>query len=517
MNGKDIILKARRIADIVNSKFISDEEALDYLNEAYRVYYDKIIGTAVDWAMKTYEPTHDDIEEHQDGNRRYLFITPPDDMYKLRGLSVRYGGTRRDLRVFPKLEEYTFPECSYRLTAEGKIKVINYSGVNIDSFAIEYYPPPQEIVLEQPPLREKVFESSGEIRYCFDSGKFFVFFDRSDFMNRKWVVVDKESLEIVREYNSEDSGDLIGVSASWIYIYKESDPRNIIVARTSINDPFSEIEVVYTYTSPTNDTFGEDVVAPLTELNDILRLTKLRYNEGENNSLEYTLSLISVKNGFEKEDYSYSSVFDENKFNIISLVNTDGVFLAQKRKENGTSEGIEVSEAFASFDAAVSGESGLIVDDFFQNDCLFFGKIIIELDDPNTIKRRYEKVSFNDTVTTYTQKELEYYTTPTEIEPNEEIQGWTIYTAAADGNNKVYIKELKRDEKPLLPVGANTDFLAYYLAICFLEKQGKDASRFQMKLSQIEERLLSELNADEHRHDTVANEFRGNTYGWGWL
>ena len=530
MTGQDIILKARRIADIVNSKFISDEEALDYLNEAYRVYYDKIIGTAVDWAMKSYAVKREEVQEFSDGNRIYWVIEPPKDMYKLRGLSVCVGGYRRDLRMFPKLEEFTYPECSYRLTSDHKIKVINPASADRGTFIIEYYAPAKEIVFEQPPLRGTKIDCGQTINYCFDCGEFFVyglFHDAEEVTMEgkyKYIVLRKSDFSVYREFRFDDSDcRIIGVTKDYIYYIKDikqnyGQIENLVIVKTSVDDPFAREQTVYTFAS--EEELPLVIIWPIFSVSyddGSLFLTKIKQDYKTETEIEHTIELIRVLDGVEEVTHSLTQHISENDYDdqFYFIAQTGTMYLSLKVYDREGTYPQQVFRCCATWEDVLNDNGVIINDDEYMN--------YLILND-STFYCLEQNVVVSENCANYTIINLEKTSTPTNIS-TERTKGWEIYTKPSDvvaggsaTNNIVYISETEREEQQrFLPFGANVDYLVYYLAVCFLEKQGKDASRFQQKLAEIEYRLIEELTADEHRHQSVANNFRKNNSGWGWL
>lgn len=479
MTGQDIILKARRIADIVNSKFISDEEALDYLNEAYKSYYDKIIGTATDWLLQEYSVPADEIREYTDGNRVYWMIQPPEDMYKLRGLSVRVGGFRRDLRMFPKLEEFTFPECSYRLTTDNKIKIINPSPIDKSSVVIGYYRPPTEIKTTE---NAASFTSEKTIIFCFDCGDYAVYGEGDGYTVVNAVtVIDKSdfSVKTKKTFGTEEGFYFIGVSENWIYYVSVINKGQFRVMRTSVNNPFEEEELFYGFP----ETGG--YITP--------------YFPNQSKDSVYLLGQL-----------------DENSYSILEITES-GAKVADTISVDPLPEGLPNKTPANYFAIGTVGESFIAARTF--DEATNKQGVMLPLTEEdikmqfcylNRIYGADKIISVNEDCTSYTQQNISKRTTPTEIPPGN----WEVYTLPAEGNKTVYLKEIAAD---IAPNGVSLDYLAYYVAICFLDKQGKDASRFQMKLSEIENRLIEELAPDEHRHQSVANNFRRNNSGWGWL
>ena len=111
LEPKKIIDKARRIADLTGSEFISSEEDVDYLNEALRGVWETIVGTASDWPKVSKKYSISELTYIDEGNSSYYLITPPEDFARLRRLSC-FNGNRRVLipqapRVVPREKPHT--------------------------------------------------------------------------------------------------------------------------------------------------------------------------------------------------------------------------------------------------------------------------------------------------------------------------------------------------------------------------------------------------------------------------
>lgn len=527
--GKEIIQRARRIADIVNSKFISDEEALEYLNEAYRDYYDKLIGTNTEWAVKSFVPEAGDVEEVSDGERVYWEIKTPEDFYKLRGISVRNGGVRADLKPYPKLEEYTHSQTAYRMTAGNKIRIINPRTAERGSFLIEYYAPAKEIVFEQPPLRGTKIDCGQTIDYCFDCGEFFVyglFYDAEEVTMEgkyKYIVLRKSDFSVYREFGFDDSDcRIIGVTKDYIYYIKNkkqnySDIINLTVAKTSVEDPFAREQTVYVFAK--EEETPSVVIAPIFSVSyddGALFLTKIKQDYKTETEIEYTIELIRVLDGVEEVTHSLTQHSSNNDVDDIFyyIFQTGTMYLSFKLYYREGTYPQQVFRCCATWEDVLN-DNGVIINDETMEDFLIFND--------STAYCLKQNVVVSENCANYTIINLEKTSTPTNIS-TERTKGWEIYTKPSDvvaggsaTNNIVYISETEREEQQrFLPFGANVDYLVYYLAVCFLDKQGKDSSRFQMKLSEIERRLIRELDVDEHRPQTVGNDFKRGSLGW-WL
>lgn len=498
----NIIAQARRIADIVNSKFIGDDEAKTYLNEGLASLYDKIIGTSCDWAVKTYTPTEEDIEEVVDGARTYWEITPPADFYKLRGISVRNGGARRDLKPYPKLEEYTYPQTAYRLGARNKIRIINPRTVERESILIEYFPPAKyygsdDLILQQNTSGVEV-SGDGIFNTYFLTPKYLIygitkhfvgFFHNNNVGFRvtalKSLFPDERTGEInIESYDYYPQGAaegkycfFVGADDNWIYFFRivSDSGYNAALCRTATSAPFVEVEDISSNWVPMLWAYGGGVVCGM-KSTDLKNMQVVKY-DGTDETVVYEYALGEGEapficaipdlcvNAFGLDDLYVNSTFE-------AVLNKTGIKLTLR-------------------------DVGSLNNLYFFNNKLYTDSNI---------------VSFNVEAGTYKAQQslLTGRTTPTDIKA--EIN----YTARYDGKKNIIVTRLF----DLPEIAPNTNaafyFLSYYVAICFLLKQGKDASALQVKLSEIEQRIIRELDIDEHRPQTVGNDFRRGVYGW-WI
>lgn len=498
----DIIMQARRIADIVNSKFIGDDEAKTYLNEGLSVLYDKIIGTSCDWAVKSYTPKEEDIEEVIDGARTYWEIKPPADFYKLRGISVRNGGARRDLKPYPKLEEYTYPQTAYRLGAGNKIRIINPRTVERESILIEYFPPAQYYGFEELLLLQNtnaVFVSrDGTFNTYFLTPEHLIFGITKTVVgffhdaNVGFRVIDLQSLfpddrtgEINIEsydYYPQGAADgrncfFVGADDNWIYFFKQVDDSgtNAALCRTATSAPFKEVEDISSGWTPIVWGYGGGVVCGIKTADNVnMQVVKydgtdeavvFEYAIGEGNAPFICAFPDLCVNAVGLTDWFVNDTFDE----VLSKTGVNLTF-----RDVGTN---------------------LMY--------LFNNKLYTE---SNVVSFNVEAGTYETLVTSLTER-----TTPTEIKA--EIN----YAANYKGATKS-IEVTRLFDLPDIAPNTNAAFyfLSYYVAICFLLKQGKDASALQVKLAEIEQRIIRELDIDEHRPQTVGNDFRSGVYGW-WI
>ena len=83
--------RARRMADMENSTFVSDLELRDYLNSGYAELYDLVVEKYEDYYLKTTDSM--DLASSDEHNL-------PDDFYKVLGVDLDFGGHIASLRNY---------------------------------------------------------------------------------------------------------------------------------------------------------------------------------------------------------------------------------------------------------------------------------------------------------------------------------------------------------------------------------------------------------------------------------
>ena len=118
--------RARRMADMENSTFVSDAEIRDYINSAYAELYDLIIEKYEDYYVKT--DTAMDLSSSDTHNL-------PDDFYKALGVELDVGGSIYSLR------NYTFQERNrHRATLYSGERLFAETQYHIQGSKIKFIP-----------------------------------------------------------------------------------------------------------------------------------------------------------------------------------------------------------------------------------------------------------------------------------------------------------------------------------------------------------------------------------------
>lgn len=129
--ASDIIRRAKQIADLENSSFISWNEQLSLLNEAYITIYQKAIDA----------DTRSFVKKFKTSNR---IIVLPNDFYQLKSVILNVNGYLQPIARRPADQNYN--SLSYEMTGN----TIEVYGQDWGEIQIEYIPKPQTLTF--PPI-----------------------------------------------------------------------------------------------------------------------------------------------------------------------------------------------------------------------------------------------------------------------------------------------------------------------------------------------------------------------------
>lgn len=147
-----LIKDGRRYADLENSKFISHDDEVSLLNEAFRDIYSMYTESNGDYFTKDYvfTPTTLDLDPNSLGGGDYL-IELPADFYKIRFLSFSSGTIWRPCSNFSASERDNQPTIpKYRLK-NNKLWLITNAGFT-PQFKLTYYTTPEAVTLPKLPV-----------------------------------------------------------------------------------------------------------------------------------------------------------------------------------------------------------------------------------------------------------------------------------------------------------------------------------------------------------------------------
>jgi hypothetical protein len=142
-----LIERARSLADLVNSKFISYDDEVSSLNESYRDIYSWLCNNNDDYFVKEYVTT---ITQNIANDPNAAIVALPADFYKLRFIDYQYQGYWSRVRKYsteardnnPSSPQYRFYGNDLRIIG------LNPNGAN-GNLRLVYYPPADIITLPE--------------------------------------------------------------------------------------------------------------------------------------------------------------------------------------------------------------------------------------------------------------------------------------------------------------------------------------------------------------------------------
>lgn len=142
-----LIEYARSLSDLQNSRFITYEDEVTFLNEAYRDIYNLYTESSGDYYTKdlVFELTGANLDPTSLGGGEYLYPLPT-DFYKIRLLSFNNGDRWQPCMRFSTSERDTTPTLpKYRLK-NNNLWLLVPNGMSL-KFKMTYYIPPQTVTL----------------------------------------------------------------------------------------------------------------------------------------------------------------------------------------------------------------------------------------------------------------------------------------------------------------------------------------------------------------------------------
>lgn len=140
MTTQDIIDRSRRIADLGTTKFISADDEVFYLNEAYKITYARYCSTSGDFFVNDWVHQILASEANPNGKGREWDVQLPSDFYQLRGVSYDVGSQWFPMqRVSYSQRNFPQQRPGYRLK-NSKLWVLSD---NVPNIRVDYYPVPE--------------------------------------------------------------------------------------------------------------------------------------------------------------------------------------------------------------------------------------------------------------------------------------------------------------------------------------------------------------------------------------
>jgi len=147
-----LIKDGRRLADLENSKFISHDDEVSLINEAYRDIFSLYTESNGDYFTKDYVFTlqSSQIDPNSLSGGDYL-VDLPADFYKIRFLSFSQGTRWQTCTNFSASERENMPTAPKYRIKNNQLWLITSPG-QASTFKMTYYTPPEAVTLPELPV-----------------------------------------------------------------------------------------------------------------------------------------------------------------------------------------------------------------------------------------------------------------------------------------------------------------------------------------------------------------------------
>lgn len=211
-NAKDLIKRAKQLADLENSDFISWNEQINLLNENYVALYQKLCNIG-DEAF---------IREFSCG----VGVTElPVDYFQLKSVSLNNHGNI--IPILRRAETQSYNDCYYELK-NGKLIIGGYSG----EYIVKYFPQPMTLIFKP----EAVKIEDALLSYFTENTVLNAFDKRYFLSNGSILDIEEASVIGTTGESTEDTGGFISVmdnskivTKGYIYNYNKTVYANGLI------------------------------------------------------------------------------------------------------------------------------------------------------------------------------------------------------------------------------------------------------------------------------------------------
>ena len=150
---KDIVERARELADLQNSDFISWSENMKLLDESYKKLYQEVININDKYYLRTITKKDLLVAERKEKEVRYIL---PSDFYQLASIHIANSGTQ----ILKKAKTEDNSVCRYDIINN---TLCLYGGASSLNLEIDYYPVPKTLTLKNNVISTQI---SGKVLDC---------------------------------------------------------------------------------------------------------------------------------------------------------------------------------------------------------------------------------------------------------------------------------------------------------------------------------------------------------------
>ena len=150
---KDIVERARELADLQNSDFITWSENMKLLDESYKKLYQEVININDKYYLRTITKKDLLVAERKEKEVRYIL---PSDFYQLASIHIANSGTQ----ILKKAKTEDNSVCRYDIINN---TLCLYGGASSLNLEIDYYPVPKTLTLKNNVISTQI---SGKVLDC---------------------------------------------------------------------------------------------------------------------------------------------------------------------------------------------------------------------------------------------------------------------------------------------------------------------------------------------------------------
>ena len=465
-NASDVIKKAKQLADLENSDFISWNESITLLNDAYQNIYQKSINKG----------NNDFVRVIQTNEK---CINLPRDFYQLKALTLKQD--RFNTPIMRRPQNGSFDDLSYDIY-NNTLLINGYSSGNI---ILEYYPTP--ITLTLPNEDEVIDLPIGSDETLVGAYKNVYFVKRTDKEDPSKPLYNKTYIVAI----NRDTGEEAKVAEQSIYTNEYAVSNDILF---SIGDYVLFTGIHHNVAvSGTYKDYDCVILLNIVDFSVNVKDRKDKYDHYLSNAFSFyddtecDLSIISnsvLRATIYGKDYDLKSnnvVVSANAFITILSKDMKHSFCLDSASLNMYVDGKQVSSICEVMH--VMGDSVYLQESSNKNYCVMLD------------------ISTNEKTSLIAPSKKPIWGTV----GFDKQTGYGYYYFL--GNSKIVIHSFLEDTELNFPNNMFFNYLAYSLALSFKVKQGSDISTFMPLLETAENTFYDSLTKDDWSFTRITNVY----------
>lgn len=465
-NASDVIKKAKQLADLENSDFISWNESITLLNDAYQNIYQKSINKG----------NNDFVRVIQTSEK---CINLPRDFYQLKALTLKQD--RFNTPIMRRPQNGSFDDLSYDIY--NNTLLIN--GYSSGTIILEYYPTPLTLTL---PNEDEVIDLPiGSDETLVGAYKNVYFVRRTDKEDPSKPLYNKTYIVAI----NRDTGEEAKVAEQSIYTEEYAVSNDILF---SIGD-------YVLFTGIHHDTAGS--TGTYKDYDCVILL----------NIVDFSLNVQDRKDKYDRYLANAFSFYDDSECDLSIVSNT-----VMRATIYGKDYDLKSNNVVVSAYAFIT----ILSKDMKHSFCLDSEHLYLYVDGKQVSSIGKVMHVMGDSA--YLQSNNKNYCVMLDINTNEKTSliapskkpiwgtvgfdkqtGYGYYYLL--GDSKIVIHSFLEDTELNFPNNTFFNYLAYSLALSFKVKQGSDISAFMPLLETAENTFYDSLTKDDWSFTRITNVY----------